>query len=213
MSTPDIEIVRIQVSPSNRSADHLVDISRRGAYNRDGKWVYTHYEGRETRMSPRPHKPRRVEFLPDVTHFKPAGIRLRDLEEVTLTVDEVEALRLKDMEGLDQVLCADRMSLSQSTFQRFLTGARSRITGAIVSGSAIRIQGGNYLLMHRRWKCGACGWSWESPPATFHERPNCPSCGNARSEPQRYGGRGLGPTWPRPCRGRGKRGTEGCDAG
>ncbi len=163
-------------------------------------------------MSPRPPKSRRVEFVPDVTYFKPAGVRLRDLEEVTLTVDELEALRLKDLEGLDQVQSAERMSVSQSTFQRLLAGARSKVASAIVGGFAIRIHGGNYHLLHRRWQCGTCNELWESEPVAFHDRPRCPSCGSAGSEPQRRGGRGLGPPpWARPGRRRGNRDPEGCD--
>jgi len=82
--------------------------------------------------------------LPDVTYFKPAGVPLKDLQEVCLTVDELEALRLKDVEGLDQVSCAERMGIAQSTFQRILTGARKKLAGAVVEGTAIRIQGGNF---------------------------------------------------------------------
>ena len=58
----------------------------------------------------RPSKCRRVEFLPDVTYFKPAGIPLRALEEVCLSVDEAEAIRLKDLEGLEQEQGAERMN-------------------------------------------------------------------------------------------------------
>ena len=58
---------------------------------------------------PRPRICRRVRFRPNVTYFKPAGVRMRELEEVTLTVDEYEAVRLKDLEGLDQEVAAKKM--------------------------------------------------------------------------------------------------------
>ena len=96
---------------------------------------------------PRPPKKRHVEFIPDIRYFKPAGVRMLDLEEEQLGVDEFEALRLKDLEGLGQVESAERMNLAQSTFQRLLTGAREKLTRALVEGRAIRIEGGHYHLV------------------------------------------------------------------
>ena len=61
---------------------------------------------------PRPPKWRRVAFLPQVTHFKPAGIPLRILDEVQLSVEEAEAIRLKDLECLEQEKGAERMNIS-----------------------------------------------------------------------------------------------------
>jgi predicted DNA-binding protein (UPF0251 family) len=58
---------------------------------------------------PRKRRKCRVEFLPPATYYKPAGVPLRELEEVALSVEEFEALRLKDMEGLEQIQCAERM--------------------------------------------------------------------------------------------------------
>ena len=72
----------------------------------------------------RPTKWRRVAFVPQVTYFKPAGIPLRALEEVGLTVEELEAIRLKDVEGLQQEECAERMRISRPTFHRVLESAR-----------------------------------------------------------------------------------------
>ena len=89
----------------------------------------------------RPRKPRCIQFTPTTTYFKPAGVPLRTLEEVGLSMDELEALRLKDVEGLVQEECARQMQLSQSTFQRILAGARGKVATALVSGSAIRIEG------------------------------------------------------------------------
>jgi predicted DNA-binding protein (UPF0251 family) len=95
---------------------------------------------------PRPRLCRRVCFPPGLTYFKPAGIRLVDLEESVLTVDEFEALRLKDLEGLEQETAAGRMAVSQPTFHRILSTARKKIADAIVNGKAIRIEGGTYRL-------------------------------------------------------------------
>ena len=69
-----------------------------------------------------------------------------DLVESVLTVDEFEALRLKDLEGLEQETAAGRMAVSQPTFHRILSSARKKIADAIVNGKAIRIEGGTYQL-------------------------------------------------------------------
>jgi len=95
---------------------------------------------------PRPPKCRRVAFLPEVTYFKPAGIPLRALSEVRLSVEEAEAIRLKDLEGLEQEPSAERMNISRPTFQRVLVSARQKIADALLNGRAIRIEGGNFEI-------------------------------------------------------------------
>jgi len=92
----------------------------------------------------RPIKFRRVGFKPNVSYFKPAGVPMAQLEEVVLTMDEFEAIRLKDVEELDQVEAAEKMNISQPTFNRILGSARNKIADAIVNGKAIRIEGGHY---------------------------------------------------------------------
>jgi len=87
-----------------------------------------------------------VLFPPSVTYFKPAGVRMSMLEESALTIDEFEAVRLKDLEGLEQSECAQKMCISQPTFHRLLSCAREKIADAIVHGKALRICGGNYKL-------------------------------------------------------------------
>ena len=94
----------------------------------------------------RPRLCRRVRFNPDVTYFKPRGIPLRELEEMTLSVDELEALRLHDFENLSQEKCSKKMNISQSTFNRLVIVARKKMVEAIVKGKAIKIEGGNYKL-------------------------------------------------------------------
>ena len=89
---------------------------------------------------PRPRKFRRVRGRFSATFFKPAGVPLRALEEISLARDEVETIRLKDVENLDQISAAAKMKISQSTFQRILSNARKKISTAIVGGKAIRIE-------------------------------------------------------------------------
>ncbi len=99
---------------------------------------------------PRPRIPRRVWFTPNVTYFKPAGVRMIFLEEVILTVDEFEAIRLRDYEDLSQTEAAKKMGISQPTFQRLYESARKKIADALINGKAIRIEGGSYIDMGSR---------------------------------------------------------------
>jgi len=100
---------------------------------------------------PRPRKCRRVAFLPQVTYLKPVGIPLRALDEVEVSVEEAEAIRLKDLEGLEQEQGAERMNISRPTFQRILASGRQKIADALLNGKAIRIEGGNFeIAWHQR---------------------------------------------------------------
>jgi len=78
--------------------------------------------------------------------FKPRGIPARELEEVVLPVEGLEALRLSDLEKLDQETAAVRMNVSRQTFGRVLAEAREVIAEALVMGKMVRIQGGSYTL-------------------------------------------------------------------
>lgn len=88
----------------------------------------------------RPVKPRRVLFDPGVSYFKPRAIPLSILDEVDLTIDELEALRLCDLKDLEQKEAAKKMKISQSTLQRILTSARKKVTEALTEGKAIKIR-------------------------------------------------------------------------
>ena len=83
---------------------------------------------------------------PNVTYFKPRGIPLRELEEVTLSVDELEALRLADREGLTAIDAAQHMRVSRHTFGRTLAAARRKVATALSMGQALRIEGGSYAV-------------------------------------------------------------------
>lgn len=102
---------------------------------------------------PRPRKCRWVAFLPGITYFKPAGIPLRELEENLLTIDEIEAIRLKDIEDLEQEPCAVKMGISRATFQRMLESARRKIADALLNGKAIKIEGGTFKVASLSCKC------------------------------------------------------------
>lgn len=81
-----------------------------------------------------------MRFSPDVIYFKPQGIPLRMLEEVILRADELEALKLYDVDGLEQTKAAEKMKISQPTFARILDSANKKIAEALVKGKAIRIE-------------------------------------------------------------------------
>lgn len=103
----------------------------------------------------RPRKIRRIIFNPRVTYYKPRGIPLISLEEIVLLAEELEAIRLKNHEGLDQIDCAQKMKVSQSTFQRILASAHQKIADALIFGKAIRIEGKDIKMItprlrHRR---------------------------------------------------------------
>lgn len=88
---------------------------------------------------PRPRLQRRVNQNPHVTYYKPQGVPLRTLEVEELTHEEWEALRLRHVEGLDQTAAAETMHTSQSSLQRILASAQTKLGRAIVEGKAIKI--------------------------------------------------------------------------
>ena len=102
---------------------------------------------------------------------------MRVLEEVCLSVEEAEAIRLKDLEGLEQEECAERMNVSRPTFHRVLGSARRKLADALLNGKAIRIDGGNFEMATRRFRC-LDGHEWEVPFEAMIVGPPrlCPTC-------------------------------------
>jgi predicted DNA-binding protein (UPF0251 family)/predicted Fe-Mo cluster-binding NifX family protein len=112
----------------------------------------------------RSNNPRRVGFLPEVVYFKPAGVKMTDLEEVVIGNDELEAIRLKDLLGMSQSEAAKEMHISQPTFHRLVLMARQKVADAFVNGKAVRFEGGNINVdddfsqpchWRKRWGCKA----------------------------------------------------------
>lgn len=145
---------------------------------------------------PRPRKCRRIGFFPDVTYFKPQGLPVRMLEEIQLSLEEIEALRLKDIEGMDQEPAADNMNVSRPTFQRVLSSARKKVADALLNGKALRIGGGNYEFAFQRFRCrNNHVWNInikENAEDTPVHCPTCQSSGFAWNSPSGFGGRGRG---------------------
>ena len=116
----------------------------------------------------RPKKCRWVETEPGVTFFKPQGIPLRALEQTTITVDELEAIRLADYLEMTQEEVAHKMQVSRPTVTRMLARAHRAVAEALVYGKAICIEGGDYRLGQQ---CRECG-QW----AAVAEGEPCPEC-------------------------------------
>jgi len=91
----------------------------------------------------RPKKCRCINCSPNSSYFKPRGIPLVQLEEVVLSLDELEAVRLADHEALYHEEAAGRMSVSRATFGRILDSARKKIADALISGKALKIDAEN----------------------------------------------------------------------
>jgi uncharacterized protein len=130
----------------------------------------------------RPRQCRRVGSMPESNYFNPRGVRLSALEEVILTVDEFEAIRLADLEGSYQEQAAEKMNVSRQTFGRIIESAHKKVADALVKGKSLKIEGGEFeMASMRNFSCYDCQHSWELPYGTG--RPgNCPSCrsGNIR---------------------------------
>jgi predicted DNA-binding protein (UPF0251 family) len=123
----------------------------------------------------RPIKCRRIYCNPDYTYFKPRGIPLNELEEIQLTLDEVEAIRLADKEGLYQEDAASKMKISRQTFGNILNSAHKKIAEFLIEGKVLKIEGGNIEIMERHFTCYDCKNEWKVPCGTC--RPGeCPKC-------------------------------------
>ena len=97
---------------------------------------------------PRPFKTRCVARLPGVTVFKPAGVPAPQLKQVEIHLDELEAIRLVDGEGLDHAGAAERMKVSRPTVGRILERVRRKIAQALVEGQALMIEQGDAPIEH-----------------------------------------------------------------
>jgi uncharacterized protein len=124
----------------------------------------------------RPVKCRRIHGNPEVDYFKPRGVPVAELEEVRLTMDEFEALRLAHLEDLYQEQAAAEMEISRPTFGNILSSAHKKIADCIVRGKALRIEGGIYIRDEKRlFLCNHCHNEWSLPYGTG--RPvTCPEC-------------------------------------
>jgi predicted DNA-binding protein (UPF0251 family) len=138
----------------------------------------------------RPIKWRRIGYLPRILNFVPSEKYVKGHEECTLKLEELEAIRLKDLEGLEQEKCAIKMQISRPTFQRILNSARKKLADSLINGKGIRIEGGNFAVNICKLKCADCKKEWEE---NFDNLNNglyvsyiCPNCGSVNVACQEY---------------------------
>ncbi|MDZ7822503.1 MAG: DUF134 domain-containing protein [Candidatus Marinimicrobia bacterium] len=136
---------------------------------------------------PRPFKTRRIDGEFASEYFKPRGRQMAALKEVHLEADEVEALRLADLEGEYQNDAAERMGVSRQTFGNILKSARRKVADALITGKAIRM---SPVVSGGMW-CRRCGRSW-SEAEIQPGRQECPECYGETGTPIRGRGRRRG---------------------
>ena len=151
----------------------------------------------------RPQKERGVTEPPRIQSFKPTGVPRQVLERVSLTIDEFEAIRLADHQGLDHEHAAEKMNISRTTFTRLIEKARRKIADALIEVKELYIEGGSVHFRRNIFRCGNCGKLIRMNIGDPSPR-KCPQCGsiNLIDLAQTYG---HGPC----CRRRGRGGRDG----
>lgn len=164
---------------------------------------------------PRPRRFRRILEEPQIRCFKPEKENLDSLESIKITIDEFEAIRLRDYHDIQQKRSAEIMGVSQPTFHRILASARKKISKALIDGNMIIIVGKDYITDKKRYKCNMCGFEWLSPEKEYEKCPDCQSkdidmilendnlsevSDPALLQRRSYGGQGLGAGPPRVCK-------------
>lgn len=148
----------------------------------------------------RPFKNRKVNGLFNAACYKPNGIPLSVLAGIELRVDELEALRLADLEEMYQEQAAAEMGVSRQTFGNIVKKARKKVADALVNGKALKIVSHGFSYSAALRCCGNCGLVWRKAVMTQTECPACRSTdSNIPAEAfaadiffRRGGGRGPG---------------------
>ena len=127
----------------------------------------------------RPKCCRKIGCAPDKNYFKPRGIQSVRLEEVVLSLDEYEAIRLADLEGLYQENAASRMNISRQTFGRIIESARKKIADVLINGKALKIEGGEVAQEETKSvKCRNCNRAFNTIDSDISTNGFiCPRCG------------------------------------
>lgn len=132
----------------------------------------------------RPTKWRKIEHIPAIPYFVPSETETAEFSENVLKLEELEAIRLKDLEGLEQEECAVRMEVSRPTFQRILLSAREKLADSLINGKIIHIEGGNFTRNICPVRCIDCGKEWkesyENIGLVKTGQYTCPECGSTK---------------------------------
>ena len=123
-----------------------------------------------------PYRKRRIHQPPNFKNFKPSGITRKMLKTLRITVDEYEALRLADYEGMEHLEASEKMAISRPTFTRLIEKARHKIAQTIVDGMELVVEGGNIEFANTLHRCRDCGEEHISPYSEDIE--DCPECGS-----------------------------------
>ncbi|MCK9151558.1 DUF134 domain-containing protein [Methanobacterium alcaliphilum] len=161
----------------------------------------------------RPRRFRRILNEPKISCFKPENDDLETSKPIKISIDEFEAIRLKDYHEINQKRSAELMDISQPTFHRTLKSARKKISRALVEGQPLTITGGDYITDKKRYKCLDCQFEWISPEKEYDKCPDCNSkninkidleeedvSASPLAQRRSYGGRGIGAGPPRICK-------------
>lgn len=162
----------------------------------------------------RPRIFRKISGKPEIRCFKPETEDLDSLEPIEITLDEFEAIRLRDYHDVQQKKSAEIMGISQPTFHRILTSARKKISKALIEGNMIMIIGGEDIAGKKMYKCNICGFEWSNPKKEYEKCPECNSENIVVSEDEEllketdnellnrrsFGGPGMGIGPPRVCK-------------
>ncbi|MBN1687344.1 MAG: DUF134 domain-containing protein [Spirochaetales bacterium] len=126
---------------------------------------------------PRPKKERLVEVPPLYTSFKPTGRPRKSLQRIELALDQYEALRLADYEGLGHEEAAEQMAISRSTFTRLLETARAAMASFLIEGKELCVNGGSVHFAGNILECENCGHMFKTGFADSFT--TCPNCGSS----------------------------------
>ena len=125
---------------------------------------------------PRPENNRYVNRPPLFREFKPAGVGARFLDKIIFTLDEYEAIRLSDGEGMSHAEAALEMGISRPTFTRLIEGARKKIADFIITGKSLVIEGGQIHFKQNIIRCNSCGQMFIIDIDKKFD--TCPACGS-----------------------------------
>jgi predicted DNA-binding protein (UPF0251 family) len=163
----------------------------------------------------RPRKFRRISEKSKIQCFKPENEDLDSIPYIEITIDEFEAIRLRDYHDIQQKKSAEIMDISQPTFHRTLTSARKKIAKALIEGNTIIIVGGDQITGKKIYKCNICSFEWSSPKkdydkclecqsedikVTFEEEGVLMETEPSLLERRSFGGPGMGVGPPRICK-------------
>jgi len=124
----------------------------------------------------RPKNNRIVYQPPYYSEFKPSGVSSKSLEEIQLSLDEFEAIRLADLLGMSHEEAANEMGISRSTFSRLIVQSRKKIASFFYQEKLLTVSGGNVHFRQNSIKCSSCGHMFTIDIRT--KVTSCPACGS-----------------------------------